>query len=303
MHEENSPMAASNEDSVKNSLRPLVTTGLPALSKQWSLGLPCNDLEAARAGLRETIENEIIPRLVLSHPAGGDARNDSALSEECLAAAVIEIADCAEDQELGAARAVVDRLLQRGLPVETCFLRVLGDAARLLGRRWELDQADFLQVTLGIGCLQALLRDLAAVHEDGMAGCASDRRVLVVPTPGESHGFGTAMVAEIFRRHGWNVDSEPAETSALLAERAAGEWFDVVCLSLSTETLLPQLADVIRHIRQAARNRRIGIMVGGPLFALHPDWISRVGADACGQDALQAVQRAEQLVGLLVNMR
>lgn len=292
------------EDSgVTSSLRFPSSTLHRAMGGMHLQGLPCSDAGVEMTGLQATIENEIIPRLVLSHLNPSCDRPEGVVGEDCLRAAASELADCAEDNEMRAARAVVDRLLQRGMSVEGVFMRVLAEAARILGTRWEMDRTDFVQVTLGVGLLQALMRELADDYAHEMEGLASERRILLVPTPGESHGFGAAMAAEIFRRRGWNVDAEGPPDLDNLVQRVRGDWFHVVALSLSCEAHLGHLADAVRQVRAESRNRRVGVMIGGPLFNLHPDWISRAGADACSHDALHAVGQAEHLVGLLVSGR
>ena len=250
--------------------------------------------------LRATIEAEIIPRLVLSHLPPAEEVVDHSVSDRCLDAAASELADCVLDDERGAARAVVDRLMERGARLEAVLLRVLGDAARLLGARWESDEADFLEVTLGMGMLHGLLHEVSQAYPQDSGTLLLDRRILLVATPGESHGFGVAMVSEIFRRRGWYVNGEPALDVEDVVQRVSGEWFHVVGLSLSSENHLGRLAECVRRIRAASRNKRVGIMVGGPIFQLYPEWLSRVGADASSHDAVHAVEQAETLIGLLV---
>jgi len=296
-------MASSKEDDVSNALRqgsPLDAGLKQQISTDLSDSEP-NDESKAGKGIRETIENEVIPRLVLAHnQLTSRQRVFSSSLPEKHQAVIQRIADDAMMGNREALRQTVHALLAENIGLEELFIDVLAPAAAIFGRDWEDDKVDFVQVSLAIGALQSLLHELSEAYQHEAASFASDRRVLIISTPGEQHTFGVSMVAEVFRRRGWYVDSSPISNLEALVEHVHKEWFDVAGLSLSAEYFLPNLVESIRQIRRASRNQRIGILVGGPVFNLHPDWLTKVGADALGHDAIQAEQQAHRLIGLLV---
>ncbi|MDQ2779218.1 MAG: cobalamin B12-binding domain-containing protein, partial [Pseudomonadota bacterium] len=114
--------------------------------------------------------------------------------------------------------------------------------------------------------------------------------------PGEQHTFGLVMVSEFFRRAGWDVSGGAWTNGADAATLMAGEWFDVVGFSLGAEVHLKQLAASIAAVRSAARNRDIVVLVGGPLFGLHPQFVAQVGADGMTIDGREAPALAEALI-------
>jgi methanogenic corrinoid protein MtbC1 len=117
-------------------------------------------------------------------------------------------------------------------------------------------------------------------------------------TAGEQHRFGVAMVAKFLQAAGWSVRSEPGATAEALATVVQNEWFAVAGLTLSREAKLDQLATAIKKIRQYSCNPSIGVMVGGPAFAGHPEFAIRVGADAAAVNAPTAVLLAQKLFDL-----
>jgi methanogenic corrinoid protein MtbC1 len=127
------------------------------------------------------------------------------------------------------------------------------------------------------------------VHEVG-------RRALLAAVPGEQHTFGISMVAEFFRRAGWDVFAIPPASRAELIDVVRREWLAVVGLSASCERHVDTLTATIRDIRRASRHRSVGVIVGGALFAAHPELVSVVGADATGADGLLATAHAERLL-------
>jgi methanogenic corrinoid protein MtbC1 len=249
------------------------------------------------AQLALTIEREIIPRLMLVHraveaEAPAAARKGPTLSQH----EVHAFAKLALDQDEGLASSYVERLLARGLSVERVYLDLLGPTAQYLGLLWEQDLCDFTDVTVGLGRLQRVMRELSPAFGKGVEYPANGRRVLLLPSPGEQHTFGLVMVGEFFRRSGWDVSGGAWESGSDAPGMVASEWFDVVGLSLGAEIHLDALQQCISAIREASRNRDIAILVGGPIFGMRPECVAQVGADAMASDGLQAPALAEQAV-------
>lgn len=250
--------------------------------------------------LLRTIEGEIIPRLMLAHRSVQDAHValgcvDRRLSEEDVA----EFTTLVLRHDILVASSYVDAMRSQGVALESLFLDLLAPAARRLGDLWDADLASFAEVTLGLGRLQQLLRDLTPSFQYEAETRPIGHRVLLAPSPGETHTFGLFMVGEFMRRAGWDVWEERTSASAALVGWVRREHFDVVGLSLSCETRLEELASCVRALRRASRNADLGVMVGGSLFQRQPELVARVGADATATDARSAPAQAESLVALL----
>jgi methanogenic corrinoid protein MtbC1 len=260
-----------------------------------------DDTERRIAGLVRTIEGEIIPRLMLAHAARGQefVSASGALARQIEPEQVDALVRAVMAEDTAAALLLVRSLLSAGVSLEAIYLDLLSPAARRAGEMWDADLCSFTEVTIGLWRLQEVM------HEVGMANAIPPRtaepphRVLLRQTPGELHSFGLNMVAEFFRRAGWQVHDDSTEAGTDPVANVRGRWFDVVGLSLSGERHLDVLATTIHAIRKASRNRGVGVMVGGPLFVEHPDWVARVGADTTANDGRQAVLQAHSMIRLL----
>jgi methanogenic corrinoid protein MtbC1 len=251
------------------------------------------------AWLVSTIEGEIIPRLMLAHRPVGASDAASAISP--VDASRIEIEDFARlvlGPEVGAPAAHVDALLDAGVSLELIYLGLLAPTARHLGTLWEADAIDFTAVTTALWRLQHLLYD----HSPGFQRDCEDRprrhHALLAPVPGSQHTFGLLMVAEFFRRAGWDIWTQPSATLFDLVEAVHSEWFDVIGFSVGAECQLEGLASVILALRKASCNPRVAVMVGGAALIGHPEYVALVGADATADDAPQSVRQAELLVAV-----
>lgn len=194
--------------------------------------------------------------------------------------------------------ALIERLLQRGVSAEALYLDLLAPAARRLGDLWVADVCDFTEVTIGLGRLQQLMHELAMDFQTESPRLTSGRRVLLLPAPGNQHTFGVLMIAEFFRKSGWDVWTAPAASLDATLDLVQRQSFPLVGFSIGCERHLDGLSDTIRRIRRHGRSRTCGVMVGGPLVTRQPDMVARVGADATATDARQAAAQAQKLLDL-----
>jgi methanogenic corrinoid protein MtbC1 len=262
-------------------------------------GLGRNPVEARMALLLKAIENEIIPRLMISHRSTDQCLTLPALTSHTVTAEdVLTFAKLVLSADENLARACVQAMRLRGISVETIYLDLLAPAARHLGELWEQDLCDFIDVTVGLGRLQQVLRELSPAFGQSNDRPANGRCALLLPCPGEQHTFGLVMVAEFFRRAGWDVaggESGPERAPTAMAKQ---EWFDVIGFSLAGDLHVEELRDCIRAVRAASLNPDVVIMVGGPAFVSHPEYVAQIQADAVASDGAQAPQIAESLVAM-----
>lgn len=247
--------------------------------------------------LVDTINREVIPRLVLARrgelPQAAAAPAEAPSAEE-----VTLLADLVLASSNGDAAALVDALYARGNSIEALYLDLLAPAARRLGDLWNTDERGFSDVTLGLGRLQQILRDLSPAFQNELRRRLPGRCILLTPTPGDQHTFGLSMVEEFFRRAGWDVWSGQLATSRELLGMVGSQWFAVVGISTGSEARLDTVSSTIRAIRRASLNPAVGILVGGPIFIDQPGLAGVVGADATAADGRQATEQAERLLSL-----
>jgi methanogenic corrinoid protein MtbC1 len=247
--------------------------------------------------LARVVESEIIPRLMLAHriePA--PEPTDVLPSEEQIAAFTALMLDPAGDDVEGR----LAELLATGLGTDSLLLDLLAPTARHLGTLWEEDLCDFVEVTRAMGRLQRIMREITSRFRSEPVAPAVNRKILLLPCPGDSHRFGLTLVEQFFREAGWSVTSTITQPETDTLRCIQEEWFDVVGLSLASETLLPTMTETVAALRRNSRNEALRVLVGGPAFAANPDSFRRVGADASAGDARTALSVAECLLDLPV---
>jgi methanogenic corrinoid protein MtbC1 len=253
------------------------------------------DAKARLSKLARTLESDVIPRLVGAH-----ARPAAVHLHMREIEGFVALLRSGNDAELDAA---VQAQRRRGLAVESIFLDLFAPAARHLGELWLADRCDFSTVTICLGRLQRLLREWSPAFGTEVEHPANGRRILLAQHADEQHSFGLSMVAEFFRREGWEVLGGVGGSVPDPSAQVSRDWFDAVGFSIGSETRIDWLKERIAQVRAAARNRSVVVLVGGPLFVLQPAWAQSVGADASGHDGGRAPKLAEDLLAARLSMR
>ncbi len=249
-----------------------------------------SDAKARLLKLAQTLESDVIPRLVGAHAKQPRAAMHLQPRE---IESFVRLLRNGTDAELAAEVGIVHR---RGLAIEAIFLELFAPAARHLGELWDSDRCDFSTVTICLGRLQRLLREWSPSFGTAVEHPANGRRILLAQHADEQHSFGLSMVAEFFRRAGWEVLGGVGGAVSDPSAQVSREWFDAVGFSIGSESRIDWLKERIAQVRKVTRNRSVVVLVGGPLFVLQPAWAQSVGADVSGHDGGQAPKLAEDLL-------
>lgn len=265
-----------------------------AITNPSSIGPTSLGQRVGLEDLASTIENIIVPRLLMSHLSADEQAQHFTINLD--ASAVETFAELTMRDDPRAASDLVRKMLDRGIPFETILMDLLAPAARILGDKWVADACTFVDVTIGVARMHRILREFNGIPERLWNTSGSGHRCLLMPVPGEQHTFGIRMVEEFLMRDGWEVDNRFPASDKELADMIRSESYDFVGFSLMGETLIKPLIEAISIVRTKSLNRRIRVMVGGIMFDEQPELRDLCGADAYAADAVSAVRLANQWV-------
>lgn len=243
--------------------------------------------------LADIVETQILPRLLVAHaPRRSELADESAISEEL----VERFAQYALSVPHESLLAVVGGLLGQGMSTESIYLDLLAPAARRIGDYWNEDRASYVDVTIALGRLQQVVRELSIHGSPEIEAAHGSRAALFAPAPGEQHTFGLVIIEEFFRRSGWRTWTELSGDAAEIQAAASAHHFDLFGVTCSGPEWLDKIKPLIGAVRVASRNRSIRVLVGGRLFLEQPELAAEVGADGMAADARDAVLQAESAV-------
>lgn len=187
---------------------------------------------------------------------------------------------------------VVQEWHQSGVDIDDIYLVGITQTAQLMGEWWCEDVLDFATATIAFYRLHQLLYELSPVFFEGSNAQAQGLTCCMVGEFGGQHTLGMFMLSEFFRRDGWRVRSPDCEDGSDLLRIVASDWFDVITLSISSDRQLGLFRRLIPLIRKQSANKSVRILAGGPMLALRPQGMAKLGADVLSTNAKQAQEAA-----------
>jgi len=245
------------------------------------------------------VENELIPRLLCAHSREvreGDspARRARPVSGPWASGDCVErFATLCSEDDAEAVSEHISSLVSQGVGLDAVYLFLVAPAARALGERWEDDSASFVDVQIGLGRMHSLLCDCVPVGFHHAA--ASPHSVLLSSVPGDQHTFAIALVADFFRRFGWQASNLCGLTEQFLLDRIEASHYDAIGFSINSSEARQRINPLLRRVRKRSRNPRLIVMVGGDFSRPDADVVP-VDADLLAGDAHAAVLEAERQV-------
>jgi methanogenic corrinoid protein MtbC1 len=194
------------------------------------------------------------------------------------------------DDESDACLDWIDALRATGIDGPRLRDTLIAPAARRLGERWDDDLCDVAQVTIGLGRLQSLVHHLGEAPPCTAAAPAG--RLLIAKLPGSDHLLGPVIVADAFRRAGWDVHFDPCASEADLLETVRTVRFDVIGLTVALDRDFEPVRDLLATLRAASLYPMVSTMAGGPALSRWPALHADLGADLVPADAPEAVALA-----------
>jgi methanogenic corrinoid protein MtbC1 len=243
------------------------------------------------------VEDQIIPRLLVSKQIGKPHLTLVSSSKAMPSKKEIEtFTDLCVSESSKDAQSFVDDFLGTGLSTEDIFIGLLTPAAKYLGSQWDDDRMDFSQVNLGLVRLHSIANEIRRTSKSGQLVKGKAKNVMIACAPGSMHMLGTTIVADFFRKEGWQVVVAISSSANELVQTVSNEWFDVLGLSLSIDQQLMGLADLIDQFKNLSLNPYMVVMLGGPIFSAKKLDANDFGANGICDNAKHAVGLAVSLL-------
>ena len=94
------------------------------------------------------------------------------------------------------------------------------------------------------------LRQIGFEYQDGPTQAGEVRRLLIASAPDSKHFLGPNIVANFFRKFGWQVVLDVSASSQELIHAAGNEWFDLIGISVSTQQQLNTLRQLVADLKK-----------------------------------------------------
>ena len=204
-----------------------------------------------------------------------------------------ELCDLLVQPNAEAALRFIEERRVEGATRATLFYGYVAGAARMLGRRWDGNDASFVDVAVGTGHLYALMRSVKSDRPQASRKAYSSKAALFATVPGELHTIGIMVATDTFREAGWDIDLQLGCDQATLMDHIERIRPEIVGLSFSTSARLLDMISLIVELRIVLPHALIGV---SPAKGSSEDELLKVAdIDLCFDDAQSALQAFERL--------
>jgi MerR family transcriptional regulator, light-induced transcriptional regulator len=162
-------------------------------------------------------------------------------------------------------------------------------AARRMGDAWQSDEMTWMQVSIGVGRLQSLLREVGAAWFADQAADTGHGTVLLIVPDREQHTLGPMVATGQMRRYGVSVCLRIAPSGAELRALMAVRRFNGVMISLATRDKVDSVAKLVQFLREVSAHP-VPVIVGGAVMETVQDLASCTGADFASNDIGAALE-------------
>ncbi len=165
------------------------------------------------------------------------------------------------------------------------------EAARRMGMLWHEDDMSWMDVTIGVGRMQSLLREIGMAWVADQAADTGHGAVMMLVPDREQHTLGPMVAMGQLRRLGVSVCLRIAPSFNELRSLVASRQFDGILISVATKEKLEHVGKTVQFLKSVLV-KPCPIVVGGAVMSNVKDPAACTGADFSSNDigaALEAI--------------
>jgi 5-methyltetrahydrofolate--homocysteine methyltransferase len=198
------------------------------------------------------------------------------------------------DGKVDDAAAGVQQGLDSGIAVDDILEKGLLAAMDLVGERFGAGDVFIPQVIWSAKAMQAGMDILRPHFTEGQQGKSA--RIVIGTAEGDIHDIGKNLVGMMLEGAGFEVvDLGVGVKPEQFVEKAVEEKADIIGVSALLTTTMKGMAEVVTLKNEKGLSSLKVIIGGAPLSQ---DFCTEIGADAYGVDAMDAVVKVKELMGL-----
>jgi methanogenic corrinoid protein MtbC1 len=193
----------------------------------------------------------------------------------------------AGDKETGVNEALT--LINQGKKVPQIFIECIEPTLVEVGDRFSrLDI--FLPELMNSASTVKAIQEVLLPYLSADQAQAKRGRIVICTVSGDLHDIGKNIVKTMLEVNGFELKDLGVDVSAANVVKAAVEFnADIIALSALMLPSLPSMKDVIDILRENEKyQERFKVMVGGG--PVNQEWAEKAGADAYGDNAIEAVK-------------
>lgn len=204
-----------------------------------------------------------------------------------------EISKSIKEGDVSCVVATTEAALKENVAAEDVLNKALLPAIEEVGNLFVKGELYFPELMMAGEAMKAAMEILRP--ELARKKIASAGKFLIGTVKDDLHDIGKNIVTMFLQANGWEVTDVGTDVSPEMFCKAVKEGdFDILGLSALLTITMPYMEETIKALKDAGLRDKVKVMVGG--VSVTENWANRIGADAYGKDAVDAVRKASSLI-------
>ena len=196
-----------------------------------------------------------------------------------------------EDAAREAARQAVKRAVDPAQAIKDGLMKGLLN----VGSKWAKGEAFITEVMLAANAMKAGLDILEPELRQKGKKIEPVGKVVIGTVQGDIHDIGKSIVAAMLKAIGFDVEDLGVDVSPeRFVDAVKTHNPQILGMSALLTTSMIEQRNVIEGLKEAGLRHKVKVLVGGA--PVTKAWANEIGADAYGEDAFEAVNKAKLLV-------
>ncbi len=189
---------------------------------------------------------------------------------------------------------MVNTFLNKGLDAIEVISQAMSPAMIEVGKRFQNGDIFLPEVLMSAEIYQAAMNILQPKLLEARANLKLMGKVVIGTVKGDIHSIGKDLVAAMLKTAAFEVIDLGVDVPTFtFVEQAEKVGADIIALSALLTTTMPAQREVIEALEGQGLRNKFKVIVGGA--PVSREWAEEINADACGENAVQAVRLARQL--------
>jgi 5-methyltetrahydrofolate--homocysteine methyltransferase len=199
------------------------------------------------------------------------------------------------EANISEAVSLTDEALKAGLSVKAILQEGLMPGIKTVGELFSNGEYYLPELLISGKAMQAAVNQIAHLINEGEK-YFNVGKYLIATVKGDVHDIGKNIVVMMLKSNGWKVTDLGVDvTPEKICEAIKDGDFDIFGMSTLLTLTMTAAQQTIEAINKAGLRDKIKIMIGGA--PVTQEFADKIGADAYGKDAFEAVTKALSLIG------
>ena len=208
---------------------------------------------------------------------------------------LVKLGEAVQAADKNHAVELVTRGLSLGMRATDLVERACIPAMQHLGDLWEEGEIFLPELMLSAETTKAVMAILTPQMAGEQKEGSTSARIVIGTVQGDIHDIGKSLVAAMLEAAGFQVRDLGADVPLeKFCDEAAAFQAHILCLSALLTTTMMGQKTLIDMLAQRELRQKVKVMVGGAPVSRR--WAEEIGADGYGENAIEAVRVARQLI-------